>query len=181
MSRRAVSITLTERQLDILSRLDRANKTEQNLARRVRIVLLAAQGMQNKDISTQLSTTDLRVSRWRRRWAESEALLKKAEELVDNGDFRNSQLREVVSSILSDRPRSGAPPTFSAEQIAAIFAIACMPPEDLGLPISHWTAKALAHEVIKRKIISSISTRQVARFLKISRDQASPNPILAQQ
>ena len=38
-------------------------------------------------------------------------------------------------------------------------------PEDYGRPISHWTARELADEIIKRGIIESISIRHVGRLL----------------
>lgn len=181
MSRRAVPITLTERQHDILSRLVRASKTAQDVARRAQIILFAAEGKQNKEIREILSTTHNRVGRWRRRWAKAEEALLAAERLLDKGELSAPQMREVIVGVLSDSPRSGAPPTFSAEQIAAIFALACTPPEEVGVPISHWTSEALAAEAIKREIVPSISGRQVARFLKRSRNQAAPSSLLAEQ
>ena len=37
--------------------------------------------------------------------------------------------------MLSDDPRSAAPPKFSPEQVASISALACEPPEDSGVPV----------------------------------------------
>jgi hypothetical protein len=45
-------------------------------------------------------------------------------------------------------------------------AIACEDPQASGYPISHWTAKEIAAEAVKRGIVESISVRQVGRFLK---------------
>jgi len=78
------------------------------------------------------------------------------------------QLYEEVAATLSDQPRSGTPATFKIEQIVAIVAVACEIPDSSGRPISHWTPKELADEVIKRGIVSSISPRSVRRFLKRS-------------
>ena len=66
---------------------------------------------------------------------------------------------------MADDARCGAPPTFTPEQVASIIAVACEPPGDSGLPVSHWTAGDLAVEVVKRGIAASISVRQVRRFL----------------
>ena len=44
-------------------------------------------------------------------------------------------------------------------------AVACEPPADRERPISHWSLRELAEEVIKRGIVDSISPRQVDRFL----------------
>src|SRR5208337_2154884 len=63
-------------------------------------------------------------------------------------------------------PRSGPPGKFTPEQIVQILAVACEPPEKSGRPITHWTAHELADEVVKRGIVTSISTSQVSRFLR---------------
>lgn len=47
-----------------------------------------------------------------------------------------------------------------------LFALACSPPEDYGRPISHWTPRELADEIIKQEIIESISIRHVGRLLE---------------
>ena len=64
-----------------------------------------------------------------------------------------------------DDDRPGAPPKFTPEQMAGIIALACEPPADSGLPVSHWTPPELAREAIKRGLVESISPRQVDRFL----------------
>jgi len=50
---------------------------------------------------------------------------------------------------LQDAQRPGGPMTFSLEQILQLFAIACEKPENYGRPISHWTPRELADEVVK--------------------------------
>jgi hypothetical protein len=55
---------------------------------------------------------------------------------------------------------------FAAEEIVQIIAIACEKPEDAGRPISHWTARELADEALKRRIVGRISRRSGGRFLK---------------
>jgi putative transposase len=92
---------------------------------------------------------------------------------------RPSALRPAVEQALGDLPRAGCGGTFTAEQIAQIVAVACEPPEDSGRPVSHWTPRALADEVIRRGIASSISVRRVGRFLNDSGTPAAPQPVLA--
>ena len=75
-------------------------------------------------------------------------------------------LREAIEEVLSDLPRAGCGGTFTAEQIAQIMAVACEPPENSGRPVTHWTPRELADEVIERGIVPSISVRHVGRFLK---------------
>jgi len=66
---------------------------------------------------------------------------------------------------LKDAERSGAPATFELEQIMHLFALACESPEESGRPISHWTSRELADEMIQRGIVTTISPRHVGRLL----------------
>jgi len=85
------------------------------------------------------------------------------------------ELRQAIEQTLSDRPRSGAPPTFTAEQICQIVAMACeAPSHESGRPLTHWSTTELADEAIKRGIVEDISARSVGRFLKGGRSEASP-------
>jgi hypothetical protein len=44
--------------------------------------------------------------------------------------------------------------------------MACETPEKSERPISQWTAREIADEVMKRKIVDAISARHAARLLK---------------
>jgi len=77
----------------------------------------------------------------------------------------DKDLIRLMKEVLGDAARPGGPPTFTAEQVAQIIAIACEPPEDYGLPVTYWTPRELAHVVVGRGIVESISPRQVGRFL----------------
>jgi hypothetical protein len=81
---------------------------------------------------------------------------------------------------LSDAPRSGKPPKITAEQICAIVAMACEAPSQAGRPITHWTQREIADEVIKRGIVERISPRHAARILKNPGPQTAPGPALAE-
>jgi transposase len=83
--------------------------------------------------------------------------------------------------VLADAPRSGAPATFSPEQIVQLVAVACEPPEQSGRPIDHWTARELADEVKKRGLVPDISPRTAGRFLKRGRPATAPQPLLAER
>lgn len=67
---------------------------------------------------------------------------------------------------LNDVPRSGVPLSFTLEQITHLYAIARAPPEQYGRPISHWTSRELADELVKQNIVESISPRHVGRLLE---------------
>ena len=66
----APAIVLTDEQESELTRLARSKRTSVRLAQRARIVLLAAQGLQNKDIAEQLGIGRVQVGRWRERYLE---------------------------------------------------------------------------------------------------------------
>ena len=74
----APAIELTEEQEGELTRLARSKRTSVRLAQRAQIVLLAAQGLQNKDIAEQLGVgrsvrvllSDTDLVRWRQDLAE---------------------------------------------------------------------------------------------------------------
>ena len=63
-------VELSEEQKVELTRLARSRRTSVRLSQRARIVLLAAQGLQNKDIAEQLGVGRVQVSRWRERYVE---------------------------------------------------------------------------------------------------------------
>jgi transposase len=67
----APSIELTTDQEVELTRLARSKRTSVRLAQRAKIVLLAAQGLQNKDIADQLGVGRVQVARWRERYLKS--------------------------------------------------------------------------------------------------------------
>ncbi len=100
---------------------------------------------------------------WRRRWLENQDRLTTIESAQD---VKPKDLLKAIEEVLSDLPRSGAKPTFTAEQIAQILAVACEDPQDSGLPLSHWTLTELQREVIKRDIVERISTSRLQVFLK---------------
>jgi transposase len=62
---------LTDEQHGELARLARSKRTSVRLAQRAHIVLLAAQGLQNKEIAKQLGIGRVQVARWRERYLES--------------------------------------------------------------------------------------------------------------
>jgi transposase len=67
----ATGIVLSAEQQEELLRLARSKRTSVRLALRARIVLLAAQGLQNQDIAAELGVGRVQVSRWRERYALS--------------------------------------------------------------------------------------------------------------
>jgi putative transposase len=99
--------------------------------------------------------------------------------LIECGEALTA-LRRAVAELFSDRPRSGSPGTFTAEQVTQILAVACEPPEDSGRLVTHWTPRELADEVRQRGFVESISPRHVGRFLKHGGPAAASQSLLAQ-
>src|SRR5687768_8574296 len=68
MARSAEAIVLSEVEREELDRLVRAHSTPQQLALRNQIILLAADGIGNRDSARRLGVTVQTVRCWRRRW-----------------------------------------------------------------------------------------------------------------
>ena len=142
------SLTLSQCDREELEKLLNRHSTPQQIALRAKIILLAAQGNNNREIGRQLNVSRFMARRWRNRWLE----LSK----------RSIGVRER----LQDKERSGTPAQFSMEQVVELFALACSEPEEYGRPISDWTARELAAEMIEQGIVESISPRHVGRLLE---------------
>jgi putative transposase len=134
-----------------LEALTQRHLTPQQIVMRARIILLAANGMNNTQIKSEVGVSIDMVRLWRNRWAS----------------FANIPLEELtVSERLEDEPRPGRAPTISAEQVTQIITLACETPEKSGRPISQWTGREIADEIMKRGIVESISPRHAQRLLK---------------
>lgn len=160
MSGKAARIVLSERQQEILQQMIRSTTLSRRLVQRASVILLAFDRHLNEDIATKVGLSRKQVGLWRRRWKESFDALVSIE-----CRETHATLRRAIENVLNDAPRSGAHGKFTAEQITQIMAIACEPPERSGRPVDHWTHAELADEAVKRKIVSSISPRQVGRYL----------------
>lgn len=171
----ARKLIITERQQAVLQTMTRSSTCPQALAQRARVILLAFEGLLNTEIADRIGCERHAVGPWRRRWAESFDRL-----VVIECCETESALPRAIADLLGDLPRAGSPGKFTAEQVTEILAVACEPPENSNRPITHWTPRELAGEVVKRGIVASISARQVGRFLKSGRPEAAPEPVLAQ-
>jgi transposase len=154
-------VSLSAGQRAILERLGRRATSPQRLVRRVTIILAAAAGRNNDQITRQYGLTREMVQSWRHRWLVAAPQLAVAEA----GGGTAAELTQQIVAVLADAPRAGAPPTFSAEQICQLLALACEPPAESGRPVTHWTPAELAAEAVHRGIVSRISARTVGRFL----------------
>jgi hypothetical protein len=147
-----------------LERLVCAHRTPQGLVRRARVVLLAAMGYGNTEIAALVPMDVEAVGLWRRRWLA----------------WRGRPLDEVsVAQRLADAPRPGAVPRLSPEQVCQIIALACEQPSGSGRPISHWSHRELADEIVRRGITDRISPRHASRLLKSGGPATAPSALLA--
>ena len=169
-------IDLTPRQRGVLEKITRRETCHQRDLRRAKIILVASRGLNNHQTGVQLGVDRDSVRLWRERWLAAKELLVLVEQ-----EEEDDALESLIWIILADEPRPGGPATFSPEQVCQIIAVACESPSKSGRPVTHWTPKELAGEVIKRGIVESISSRSVGRFLKRGRPQTSPKSILAEQ
>lgn len=167
----ATAIKLTERQKATLGQITRCQTASQNLVRRANIIMILAEGMNNQQAAQRLTLHRETVSIWRERWLRCTPTLLVAEK----EDVGVHEWQELIEMVLSDAPRIGTPATFTPEQIVQIVAVACEDPQLSGRPITHWTSRELADEVIERKIVTTISPRSVGRFL----DEADLKPHLS--
>ncbi len=161
MPGRTAKVTITERQHHILETIHNAPTASSQLRQRATIVLLAFQKRGNVEIATEVGLSRRPVSTWRRRWADAWQRLIRIECTQTQAAWRRA-----IEQVLHDEPRSGPPGKFTPEQVVAILAVACEPPEKSGRPITQWTAKELADEVVQRGIVPSISVAQVGRYLR---------------
>jgi putative transposase len=149
-------------QREIIESLAKSKAKEYRLVSRAQMILELADGANNKEVARLARTNRHSVRLWRQRWIEASPQLTRAEQ----EGVEQQHVAPFIEQILSDLDRRGAPPKFTPEQIVQIVAVACERPAESGRPISQWTPRELAEEVMKRKIVASISTRSVGRFLK---------------
>jgi transposase len=144
-------IELSDKVRQDLEKLVARHTTGQQKAQRARIILKAAEGKNNAEIARELNQSIDMVRLWRRRWHELEPL---------DGDDLSTEER------LDDLPRPGAPARLTADQLCQIEQVACEAPEKTGHPISQWTGREIADELVARGIVETISARHAARLLK---------------
>ena len=135
-------------ELDALTRRPTAG---QQVVVRARIILAAADGWSHRQIARKLDLGLETARRWRHRWLS----------------LAGVPLTELsVAERLADAPRPGRPARITAEQRCQIVALACSAPTSHGRPISQWSGREIAAELVERGIVEQISTRHAARLVK---------------
>jgi len=140
-------VIVSPEQREQLEQLIRTHSTPQQLALRARMIVHAAGGVGVRESARELGVWPKTVRYWRKRW-------------------RQADDKHSVCERLADAPRSGAPPTYTAEQVCAVVAMTCEKPSESERPISQWSQREIADEAIRRGVVPKISQRSVGRFLK---------------
>jgi len=148
--RRACAITLTDEDRATLERWSRSRSTEARLVERARIVLLAAEGRENKDIAAELHITRATVGRWRDRFA-------------DRG----------IAGIEKDASRGGRPPKARDDLVQKIIQ---MTTRQKPTDATHWSTRTLAKALgTNRSMVSRVWQANglkphLSRTFKVSND-----------
>ena len=143
----APTIELTQEQESELGRLARSKRTSVRLAQRAHIVLLAAAGLQNKEIAEQLDIGRIQVARWRARFLEA-----------------------GVAGIEQDLPR-GAPPV--KVDVAKLVELTT---QTLPEAATHWSTRKMAEvlgvsaSTVMRHWQAHGLKPHIVRGFKVSRD-----------
>lgn len=106
-------------QREALELLVRTHSTPQQLAMRARIILQADEGVDVRESARELDVWPKTVRYWRKRW-------------------RRAPDRQSAPERLADAPRSGAPATFTPEQVCAVIAMTCEKPSESDRCKHHW-------------------------------------------
>jgi len=148
--RRACEIRLTVEDKATLERWSRSRSTEARLVERSRIILLAADGLENKGIAAEVGVTRATVSRWRNRFAG-----------------------RGIPGIEKDAPRGGRPPKTRDRLVRKIIE---MTTQQKPANATHWSTRTLA-EVLgtSRSMISRVWRANglkphLVRTFKVSND-----------
>ncbi|MCB9492250.1 MAG: IS630 family transposase [Dehalococcoidia bacterium] len=146
----APPIELTQEERAELTRWSRGRSTQARCVERARIVLLAADGKNNQEIGRQLGIDLNKVSRWRRRFAESR-----------------------LAGIEKDLPRGGRKPTRrAAVDTAIITKVTQTKPKNA----THWSTRTLAKELginqtmVHRVLKANGLQPHMTRTFKLSND-----------
>ena len=153
---------VSEVQKNILFTISKRRDSGQHLVRRARVVMLACEQQTNKQIAEQVGMCQNTVRTWRKRWKQEQGKL----DTIEAGGNEKALYKFIVEEVLADDPYNGERGKYTPEQVAQLYAIACENPGDSGRPISHWSCRELAEEMVKRGIVEHIPISTVWDFLK---------------
>ena len=132
--RRAPAIELNPEQKTALERLARQRSVPARLVERARIVLLAADGLENQQIATEMRMTPEKAARWRSRF-----------------------LQGGIPAIEKDAPRPGRKRTITDPKVKRVVRMTL---EQTPVNATHWSTRSMAQAAG----ISEASVRRIDLF-----------------
>ena len=136
----APTIDLTDEQEQALRKLTRSRLTSVRLALRAQIVLLAAQGLANKDIAEQLGVGRIQVARWRDRYRES-GLQGIERDLARGAPPVKVDVAKLVELTTQSQPEAAT--HWSTRKMAAVLKVS---PSTV---MRHWQANGLKPHLVR--------------------------------
>ena len=147
----AAAVKLTPEVESQLSKAGKGSSVSVRFAQRANIVLLAARGLQDIEMASQLGITRQRSARWRERF-----------------------LRLGIDGLKRDAPRPGRKKKFSAQKVKAIVRRTLEQRPDPG---THWSTRSMARaagvsEAAVRRIWKAYGLKpHLCRTFKLSNDK----------
>ena len=145
----------TKRQLRVLAK---ARRVEARLQQRALVILLAAEGLQNREVAVQAGLDRRQVALWRQRF-------------LDGG----------IDALRKDAPRTGRPATLTPEMQSRIVRATL---HDRPINATHWSTRTLAEYLgmgattIRRVWHANGLKPHLSRSFKLSRDPRFQNKLL---
>ena len=136
----APAIELTDEQESELTRLARSKTASVRLVQRARIVLLAAQGLQNKDIAEALGVGRVQVGRWRDRYAEA-GLQGIERDLPRGAPPSKVDVTRLVELTTQTKPKAAT--HWSTRKMAAELGVSA------STVMRHWQANGLKPHIVR--------------------------------
>jgi transposase len=136
----APTIVLSDEEETKLAKLARSKVTSVRLAQRAQIVLLAAQGMQNKDIAEQLGVGRVQVARWRDRYA-ARGLEGIEQDLPRGAPPPKVDVKKLVELTTQTTPEAAT--HWSTRKMAAVLGVSA------STVMRHWQANGLKPHIVR--------------------------------
>ena len=137
-----IRITMNDKIRIQLTKIKKSYITAHAMVVRSTIILLLSAGLNISEVSRQTNTSRQIVRKW--------------------------AIRYNASGIegLRDKERSGRPPELDPEVAMHVIKIACEMPDSRGRSLAKWDCNEIAAELVRTKVVDSISSESVRRILE---------------
>src|SRR5215831_9697410 len=133
-------VVLSDEEEAELIKLARSNRTSVRLSQRARIVLLAAQGLQNKEIADLVGVGRVQVGRWRERYIEA-GLEGIERDLPRGAPPLKVDVQELVELTTQGKPEAAT--HWSTRKMAAKLGVSA------STVMRHWQAHGLKPHIVR--------------------------------